>query len=46
MLVNFRFENFLSFNQMNTFSMTLGKTKLHQRNILKNDSIDLLKLEM
>ncbi|WP_282667979.1 AAA family ATPase [Lactococcus cremoris] len=43
MLVNFRFENFLSFNQMNTFSMTLGKTKLHQRNILKNDSIDLLK---
>ncbi len=43
MLVNFRIENFLSFNGVTTFSMTLGKSKLHQENILKNDPIDLLK---
>lgn len=43
MLVNFRFENYLSFNHVNTFTMTLGKSKLHQKNILKNGPIDLLK---
>lgn len=43
MLVNFRFENYLSFEEMNVFTMTLGKSKLHQNNILKNETINLLK---
>lgn len=43
MLVNFRFENFLSFSELTTFTMTLGKSKLHKENILNNDSINLLK---
>lgn len=43
MLVNFRVDNFLSFNEISTFTMTLGKSKLHQRNIIKRDPINLLK---
>lgn len=43
MLINFRVENFLSFDQVSTFSMTTGKTKLHQKNIIKTKDIDLLK---
>lgn len=43
MLINFRVENFLSFNQLATFSMTPGKTKIHQGNLIKSNQIDLLK---
>lgn len=43
MLINFRVENFLSFDQLTTFSMTLGKTKIHQSNIINTNEIDLLK---
>ena len=40
MLINFRVENFLSFDQVSTFSMTTGKTKLHQKNIIKTKEIN------
>lgn len=43
MLINFRVENYLTFDLVSTFSMTLGKTKSHQKNILKNGTVDLLK---
>lgn len=43
MLINFRVENFLSFDQMATFSMTTGRTKSHQKNIIKTKCIDILK---
>lgn len=43
MLINFRFENFLSYNKVATFSMTAGNVENHRENILENSTIDLLK---
>ena len=47
MLINFRFENFLSFDNLTTFSMAPGKSRQHMENLidlgLKNNQ-KLLKL--
>lgn len=43
MLINFRIENFLSFEEMATLSLILGAAKSHPKNIIKNKQIDLLK---
>lgn len=43
MLVNFRVENFLSYNDMSLFTMVGSKSAKHQDNILKNTTGDLLK---
>lgn len=43
MLINFRFENFLSYNDVTTFSMTAENIENHRKNILKDPTIDLLK---
>lgn len=35
MLVNFRFENFLSFDKLSTFSMALGKSRQHMSDLIE-----------
>lgn len=47
MLINFRFENFLSFDNLSTFSMAPGKSRQHMDELLKLDTSNnptLLKL--
>ena len=43
MLVNFRFENFLSYNKLTHFSMTIGTTRRHQTHVMKFPDVSLLK---
>ncbi|MDW2879558.1 MULTISPECIES: AAA family ATPase [Bacillaceae] len=43
MLVNFRFENYLSFNNLTQFSMTTGNTRRHAKHMIKFDDVSLLK---
>lgn len=43
MLVNFRFENFLSYDKLAQFSMTIGNTRRHQKQIMKFKDVSLLK---
>ena len=35
MLINFRFDNFLSFSDLNTFSLVKGKTRTHSNHIVR-----------
>ena len=37
MLVNFRFENFLSFDELTTFSMAPGKSRQHMEDLIGLD---------
>ncbi len=37
MLINFRFENFLSFDKLSTFSMAPGKSRQHMEDLIKLD---------
>ena len=37
MLVNFRFENFLSFDKLSTFSMAPGKSRQHMEDLIELD---------
>ncbi|MCZ8537279.1 AAA family ATPase [Paenisporosarcina quisquiliarum] len=43
MLVNFRFGNFLSFNELSHFSMAIGNTRRHPTHVMKFPDISLLK---
>lgn len=43
MLLNFRFENFKSFESLAEFSMVSGKVKLHEENLYKSENFKYLK---
>lgn len=43
MLVNFRFGNYLSYNNLAEFSMVAGKARLHPKHIMKYNDISLLR---
>ncbi|MGE7915318.1 AAA family ATPase [Lysinibacillus xylanilyticus] len=43
MLVNFRFGNYLSYNDLAEFSMVAGKTRLHPKHLMKYNDVSLLK---
>jgi len=43
MLINFRTENYLTFDETETFSTVLGQTKRLTENVFKNEKIDLLR---
>lgn len=43
MLLNFRFENFKSFEKLAEFSMITGKAKLHEENFYKSNKFNFLK---
>jgi AAA15 family ATPase/GTPase len=43
MLLNFRFENFKSFENLAEFSMVTGKAKLHEQNFYKANKFNYLK---
>lgn len=43
MLVNFRFGNFLSYNELAEFSMVIGNTRRHPKHVMKYKDVSLLK---
>lgn len=43
MLLNFRFQNFKSFNDLTEFSMISGKVRQHPKNLIKSEKVNLLK---
>lgn len=43
MLVNFRVNNFLSFDQLSLFSMVIGKARQHPTHVMKYDDVSVLK---
>lgn len=43
MLLNFRFENFKSFNDLSEFSLITGKAKLHEKNFYNHKNFNFLK---
>lgn len=43
LLVNFRFNNFLSYNELSHFSMVSGKSRRHKEHIFKYNDVSLLK---
>lgn len=45
MLVNFRFSNFMSFDELNEFSLVKGKTKQHAHHLHTNQELDISTLK-
>lgn len=43
MLVNFRFGNYLSYNELAEFSMVTGSVRKHPKHVMKFDDVSLLK---
>lgn len=43
MLINFRVSNFLSFDQLNTFSLEKGKSRRHPNHVYQKKGVNLLK---
>lgn len=43
MFVNFRFDNFLSYNDLTHFSLVAGNTRRHSQHVVKHPDVNVLK---